>query len=381
MFVGLQGAGKTTTVSKLAYYYKRKGWNPCLVCADTFRAGAYEQLKMNATKIKIPFYGDPNESDPVKVANDGVKYFKEEGYDIIIVDTSGRHKQEQALFEEMQQVAEIVSPDEIVFVMDGSIGQAAYDQALAFRQKVRVGSVIVTKLDGHAKGGGALSAVSATNSPIVFLGTGEHMDDFEPFEPQSFVSKLLGMGDIKGMMKAFQEAIPMDKAPELANRLAEGKFTLRDMYEQLLNILKMGPINKVMEMMPGMNNFLPQLKGTDGNARIKIMINILDSMTDEELDNVKPIKENSRMTRIARGSGRSVREVQELLEQFKHFSKMVEKFKGLKGARGQPNLSKMANLVPPNVMKQIGGVGGLNNLMKQMGDMGGMFGKNPGNFK
>jgi len=258
-----------------------------------------------------------------------------------------------------------------VFVMDGSIGQAAFDQAQAFKDKVAVGSIIITKLDGHAKGGGALSAVAATNSPILFIGTGEHMDDFESFDSKTFVGKLLGMGDVKGMMKAFQDALPMEKAPELAQRLSEGKFTLRDMYEQLGNIMKMGPINKVMEMMPGMNHLLPQLKGNDGNAKIKAMLNILDSMTEEELDNDKAIKENSRIQRIARGSGRSAKEVHELLEQHKQFAKMVGKMKDLtKPGRGGPNqLAKMANVVPPHIMKQMGGVGGLNNLMKQIGDM------------
>jgi len=371
MFVGLQGAGKTTTVSKLAYYYKRKGWKPCLVCADTFRAGAFDQLKQNATKIKVPFYGSYTDTDPVKVAQEGVDNFRKEGYDIIIVDTSGRHKQEEALFEEMQQVAEVVKPDSIVFVMDGAIGQAAFDQASAFKGKVAVGSVIITKLDGHARGGGALSAVAATNSPIVFIGTGEHMEDFESFDVKSFVSRLLGMGDVKGIMNIFQEALPMDKAPEMAERLAQGKFTLRDMYEQLQNILKMGPLGKVMEMMPGMSNLMPQLKGNEGNARIKIMINILDSCTDDELDNDKPLKEPSRFQRIARGSGRSIKEVHDLLEQHKQFAKMVDKMKHMtKGGRMPNNINpkNLMNAVPPHILKQMGGVGGLNNLMKQMGD-------------
>jgi signal recognition particle GTPase len=172
MFVGLQGSGKTTTCTKYAYYFKKKGWKPALVCADTYRAGAFDQLKQNATKAQIPFYGSYKETDPAVIAQQGVLRFKEEGRDLIIVDTSGRHKQEAALFEEMKQVAVAVSPDVIIFVMDGSIGQAAYDQAKAFREAVDVGAVIVTKLDGHAKGGGALSAVAATKSPIIFLGTG-----------------------------------------------------------------------------------------------------------------------------------------------------------------------------------------------------------------
>lgn len=367
MFVGLQGAGKTTTVAKLAYYYKKKGWKPCLICADTFRAGAFDQLKQNATKVKVPFYGSYTATDPAKVAREGLETFKKE-YDMIIVDTSGRHKQEDALFEEMQQVAEAIKPDNIIFVMDGAMGQAAHDQAAAFKAKVAVGSVIVTKLDGHAKGGGALSAVAATNSPILFLGSGEHMEDLEPFEAQPFVSKLLGMGDVQGMMKAFQEVLPMDKAPELAQRLSEGKFTLRDMYEQMQNILKMGPINKVMEMMPGMNQFMPLLKGDEGNKKIKVMINIMDSMTDDELDSNKPIKENSRLMRIARGSGRSPREVNELLEQHKQFAKMVKKMQGFGKGRGN-QMAKMANIVPPHIMKQMGGVGNIQNLMKQIGDL------------
>lgn len=162
MFVGLQGSGKTTSCTKYALHYQRKSWKTCLVCSDTFRAGAFDQLKQNATKARIPFYGSYTERDPVKIARDGVEMFKKEGQEIIIVDTSGRHKQEASLFEEMQQISEAVGPDDIVFVMDSSIGQAALEQATAFKEAVTVGSVIMTKLDGHAKGGGALSAVAAT---------------------------------------------------------------------------------------------------------------------------------------------------------------------------------------------------------------------------
>jgi signal recognition particle subunit SRP54 len=158
MFVGLQGSGKTTTCTKMAYYYQKKGWKAGLVCADTFRAGAFDQLRQNAAKVKVPFYGSYTETDPVQIAREGVEKFKSEKFEIIIVDTSGRHKQEKALFDEMQQVYDVLQPNEAIFVLDGAIGQAAKDQAIAFRATVDVGSVIVTKLDGHAKGGGALSA-------------------------------------------------------------------------------------------------------------------------------------------------------------------------------------------------------------------------------
>ncbi|XP_048133064.1 signal recognition particle 54 kDa protein 2-like isoform X3 [Rhodamnia argentea] len=201
MFVGLQGSGKTTTCTKYAYYHQKKGWKPALVCADTFRAGAFDQLKQNATKAKIPFYGSYTESDPVKIAVEGVETFKKENCDLIIVDTSGRHKQEAVLFEEMRQVSEATKPDLIVLVMDSSIGQAAFDQAQAFKQSVPVGAVILTKMDGHAKGGGALSAVAATKSHVIFIGTGEHMDEFGVFDVKPFVSRLLGMGDWSGFMR------------------------------------------------------------------------------------------------------------------------------------------------------------------------------------
>jgi signal recognition particle subunit SRP54 len=193
MFVGLQGSGKTTTCTKYAHYYQRKGWKVALVCADTFRAGAFDQLKQNATKTRVPFYGSYTETDPVQIAEDGVELFKKEKYEIIIVDTSGRHRQEAALFDEMMQISDAVKPDDVIFIMDSHIGQACFDQAKAFHDAIPIGSVVITKLDGHAKGGGALSAVAATNAPITFIGTGEHFDEFEPFSASSFVSRLMGM--------------------------------------------------------------------------------------------------------------------------------------------------------------------------------------------
>lgn len=376
MFVGLQGSGKTTSVTKLAYFYKRKGWKTCVVCADTFRAGAYDQLKQNAHKYKIPFHGSHTETDPVVIASQGVSRFKDEGFEIIIVDTSGRHKQEAELFEEMTQVKDAVNPDQIVFVMDSSIGQSAYDQAKAFSDSVNVGAVIITKLDGHAKGGGALSAVAATKSPIIFLGTGEHMEDFEEFDTRRFVGKLLGLGDITALVDSIRTVVKDDESnKELADRLTRGEFTLRDMYDQFENLMKMGPLNKVMENMPGMSNLLGNMKGHDPNQRVKIFMTIMDSMTDDELDDPRVLDNKktreSRILRIARGAGRSVREVNELLDQYKHFQKMMKGMSKMKfDKRGAPNarqMQGMANMIPPNLMKQFGGMGGIQNLMKQFG--------------
>eukprot|EP00123_Amoebidium_parasiticum_P018420 comp24197_c0_seq4/m.44421 comp24197_c0_seq4/g.44421 ORF comp24197_c0_seq4/g.44421 comp24197_c0_seq4/m.44421 type:complete len:524 (-) comp24197_c0_seq4:65-1636(-) len=392
MFVGLQGAGKTTTCTKYAHYYQRKGWKVALVCADTFRAGAFDQLKQNATKARIPFYGSYTETDPVVIARDGVDKFKKEKFELIIVDTSGRHKQEAGLFEEMLQVAQAVAPDNIVFVMDASIGQAAELQAAAFKAQVDVGSVIITKLDGHAKGGGALSAVAATHSPIIFIGTGEHLDDFEQFQTRPFVSKLLGRGDIGGLVNLVQD-LKLDDNKDLINKLQQGQFSLRDMYEQLQNVMKMGPMNKIMGMLPGMEGMMDPSMAQEGTKRLKRQMTIMDSMTADELDGDgkcftdKP----GRMIRVARGSGTSVAEVDMLLQQYRQMAQMVKKMGGKKGLfnqmKGMGDMNRkmtpqdmarmnqqMAKMVNPRMLQQMGGMGGLQNMMAQMQQGGGMGG-------
>ncbi|XP_057344480.1 signal recognition particle subunit SRP54 isoform X3 [Manis pentadactyla] len=344
MFVGLQGSGKTTTCSKLAYFYQRKGWKTCLICADTFRAGAFDQLKQNATKARIPFYGSYTEMDPVIIASEGVEKFKNENFEIIIVDTSGRHKQEDSLFEEMLQVANAIQPDNIVYVMDASIGQACEAQAKAFKDKVDVASVIVTKLDGHAKGGGALSAVAATKSPIIFIGTGEHIDDFEPFKTQPFISKLLGMGDIEGLIDKVNE-LKLDDNEALIEKLKHGQFTLRDMYEQFQNIMKMGPFSQILGMIPGFGtDFMSKGNEQESMARLKKLMTIMDSMNDQELDSTDGAKvfskQPGRIQRVARGSGVSTRDVQELLTQYTKFAQMVKKMGGIKGLFKGGDMSK-----------------------------------------
>lgn len=395
MFVGLQGSGKTTTCTKLAYYYQKKGWKTSLICADTFRAGAFDQLKQNATKARIPFYGSYTEIDPVEIAKDGVDKFKSENFEILIVDTSGRHKQEDSLFEEMLQVYTAIQPDNVIFVMDASIGQACESQAKAFKEKVDVGSVVITKLDGHAKGGGALSAVAATKSPVIFIGTGEHIDDFESFKVQPFVSKLLGMGDIEGLIDKVNE-LKLDDNEELMKKLKQGHFTLRDMYEQFQNIMKMGPFGQIMGMIPGFSSeFLTKGGEQESMARLKKLMTIMDSMNDEELDSLDGerllSKQPGRTQRVARGAGVSVREVNELLTQYKKFAQMVKKMGGIKGLFKGGDMSKnvnpsqmaklntqMAKMMDPRVLHQMGGMQGLQNMMRQFqqgagGKMGNMF--------
>eukprot|EP00292_Cryptomonas_paramecium_P033691 CAMPEP_0113702132 /NCGR_PEP_ID=MMETSP0038_2-20120614/24998_1 /TAXON_ID=2898 /ORGANISM="Cryptomonas paramecium" /LENGTH=248 /DNA_ID=CAMNT_0000626177 /DNA_START=1 /DNA_END=747 /DNA_ORIENTATION=- /assembly_acc=CAM_ASM_000170 len=238
----------------------------------------------------------------------------------------------------------------------------------------------MTKLDGHARGGGALSAVAATDSPIVFIGTGEHFDDFEVFEVRSFVSRLLGLGDVGGLMTAIKDA-GLDKQPELYQKLSQGVFTLRDMYEQFQNVMKMGPLGKVMSMIPGMSAMMTKGREHESQARFKKFMTIMDSMTDDELDteNTSKMMGDSRILRIARGSGSHPQQVWELLEEFKRFQKMVAKMKHLKiGKNGEmPQMSRnpqqamqqMGKCLDPRMLKQIGGMSGLQTLMKSMNNM------------
>ena len=394
LFVGLQGAGKTTTIAKFANYYLRKGWKTSMVCADTFRAGAFDQLKQNATKLRCAFYGSYTEADPVLIAEDGVKQFKKEKYEVIIVDTSGRHRQEAALFEEMQEISAAINPNNTVFVMDATQGQAVYDQALGFHDAVDVGSVIVTKLDGHAKGGGALSAVAATQSPIIFLGSGEHFDDLDSFNARSFVSKLLGFGDMRGLveeMKAIQDQPGGVNREEMIEKLKKGKkLTLRDMQKQFDSVMKMGPMSKFMGMIPGIpQQVIP--KDDDKNNYIKKFMYIMDSMTDAELDgkvdlHKKDAKTESRIRRIAVGSGTHPDEVRMLLQSHKQMENVAAKVgksgmlkasndKRAAAAMKNPALMQkhLRNLNPQQakMLEQMGGAGNMMNMMQGMGGMPG----------
>lgn len=380
MFVGLQGAGKTTSCTKLAVYYKKRGYKVGLVCADTFRAGAFDQLKQNAIKANIPYFGSYTETNPVKVSYEGVVKFKEENFDIIIVDTSGRHKQEENLFKEMIEISEKINPNQTIMVMDGAIGQAAESQAQAFKESSNFGSIILTKMDGHAKGGGAISAIATTQTPIIFIGTGEHVQDFEPFKPQSFISKLLGIGDIQSLIdhvKSLNLEHDEDHKKTIEN-FKEGKFTLRDFQTQMNNFMKMGPLSNIASMIPGMSGLMSQVGEEETSSRIKNMIHIMDSMTTQELDSDGRIlvDEPSRIIRIARGSGCTVVEVEMVLQQQKMMSSMAANAKNMNqsGMASNPNFQRMMQQAQlnPNFMQQAmsmmggggGGGGGLGQMMQ-----------------
>jgi len=320
MLVGIQGSGKTTATAKLARYFQKRGLKPALICTDTYRPGAFAQLQQLANRINMPLYGDPKTKNPVKIALEGLKHFK--GKDIIIIDTAGRHKEEQELIKEMKTLEKKIKPDEIMLVIDGTIGQQATVQAKAFNEATPIGSILVTKLDGSARGGGALSAVAATGAPIKFISTGEKIEDIESFVPSRFVGRLLGMGDLETLLEKVREA--EIKVPEKkAKAILSGKFTLTDMYEQFEAMKGMGPFRKLLRMIPGMSYDVPEDMLNTAEDRLEKWRVIIQSMTPKEKENPK-IFNSSRIKRVAKGSGTSEKDVKELLKQYSIMRRMLK---------------------------------------------------------
>ena len=337
MMVGLYGQGKTTTCGKLAIYFKKKGLRPALIAGDVHRPAAYEQLKQIAEKVEVPFYGDNKEKDAVKIVKEGLDKFKRSS-DVIIVDTSGRHKLENDLITEMTDIFKATKPDEKLLVMDAAVGQQAGPQAKAFNDAINITGIVLTKLDGTAKGGGALSAAAEVGAPIVFIGTGEHSVDFETFDPARFISRLLGMGDIKSLLEKAEESLKGKDAEKTARRMMSGKFTLHDMYDQMDMLSGMGPLKKVAEMLPG--GFSGKLKDSDMDStqdKLKKFRFIMDSMTDEEMNDPSIVR-SSRIKRIARGAGLENKDVKELLKYYDMTKRMMKGFSG--DRKLQKNLMK-----------------------------------------
>lgn len=321
LFVGLQGSGKTTTIGKLSRHLQKKGLNTAIVCTDTWRPAALDQLKQLTQEINIPVYGEPENQNPLEIADKGLEKFKD--YDVIIFDTAGRHKEEKHLLKEMKELSTVIRPDETILVIDGTIGQQAREQARAFSQSTPVGSIIVTKLDGSAKGGGALSAVAEIGAPIKFIGTGEKLEDFEVFDPERFISRLLGMGDIRSLLEKAEEiAEEQEVSEETVDAILTGRFTLREMKSQFEMMGKMGPLQQVINMIPGLDK-LPKNAPDATEEKIKKYLTIMDSMTEYELDHPEAIK-HSRIKRIARGSGTKNEDVKELLKYYKVTKKAIK---------------------------------------------------------
>ena len=343
LLAGLQGSGKTTTAAKMAWWFETKGLQSAVIQTDTFRPGAYDQAAQMADNADVEFYGDPEKEDPVEIAHEGLA--ATDGADIRIVDTAGRHALEDDLIAEIEEIASVVDPDNSLLVLDAAIGQGAREQARQFEASIGIDGVAITKLDGTAKGGGALTAVNETDSTVAFLGTGETVQDIERFEPSGFISRLLGMGDLEQLTERVERAMEEttedddDWDPE---DILQGDFTLKDMRKQLQTMNKMGPLDQVMDMVPGMGGGMMDQLPDDAmdvtQERMGTFDVVMDSMTEAELENPR-IVGASRIERIARGSGTDEEAVRELIEQHRMMRRTIDQIQGM----GQGDMQRMMN--------------------------------------
>lgn len=325
MLVGLFGNGKTTTAGKLGKYFQKRGLKLALMSTDTWRPAAYEQLRQLGKQINADVFGNPEEKDPVKIFRSYEEKLNK--YDVVIIDTAGRDALSDDLIEELNMINKTVQPTETLLVMAADVGQAAQKQAETFAETCNVTGVIITKLDGTAKGGGALTACSVTKAPVKFIGVGEKIDDLELFNPQRFVGRLLGMGDLATLLEKAREAISDEDAQDLGKKFLKGKFNLLDLYEQMQAMSKMGPLGKIVEMIPGFSQLkLPKDAIQVQEGKLKKWRYIMDSCTKEELEDPDLIT-STRIDRIAKGSGMPTSEVRDLIKQYKQAKKMTKMLK------------------------------------------------------
>lgn len=326
MLIGIQGSGKTTVVGKLSRYLSKQGYNVGVVGADTFRPGALTQLQMLCEKVNVPVYGNEKSKDAVKVASEGVKTFREQGKTAIIVDTSGRHKEEKGLLDEMQQISNRINPDRVLLVIDGTIGQQCYNQAEAFHKTVPVGGIIITKLDGAAKGGGALAAAAATGARITFIGTGERIDDLEQFSPTRFVGRLLDMGDLKALLDRVKD-LELEADTKKIQRITSGKMTIDDLYYQLEQITKMGSLKKMLDLVPGFSGAVKDQDIEGLEEKMRYWRVIIQSMTKAERTD-PDLLNSSRIHRIAEGSGTTEKDVKDMMARYRQTKSVMKASRG-----------------------------------------------------
>ncbi len=325
MAVGIQGTGKTTSIAKIANYLKRMGYRVGVICADTYRPGAHEQLRQLLDGRGIPVFYQEG-LDAVEIARRGVQHFSSNGFDVILIDTAGRHRSQEDLMEEVKRLQEEIKPDEVMLIIDATIGQMAGAHAKAFHEVAPIGSIVLTKMDTSARGGGALSAVAETGAKIKFIGTGEKIEDIELFNPRGYVGRLLGIGDIESILERIKLA-EVEVSEEKAKEFLRGEFSLEDFVKQLKEVRKMGPLSKLLSKLPipGLPD-LPQDSLREAEEKIEKWWAIIHSMTQEEkLD--PSILDSSRIRRIARGAGVMEKDVKELVKQYKLMKKLMKKVK------------------------------------------------------
>ena len=337
LFLGLQGSGKTTSAVKLAARLKKEGRNPLLAACDLVRPAAVQQLCITAEKASVPVYKEDiplpgTAKDSVRIAKNAKNFAAKNGFDTVIIDTAGRMQIDDAMMDEIADIKKAAAPDEVLLVADSMTGQNAVDIAKTFDEKLNLTGVILTKFDSDARGGAALSLKSVTGKPILFIGTGEKIEDFEVFHPERIAGRILGMGDVVSLVEKAQETIDLQTAERMQKKLASNEFTLEDMLEQLQQVKKMGPIESLLDMMPGLAG---QIRDQDiDTGGLKIQEAIIRSMTKKERANHLIIGP-SRRKRIARGSGTSVAEVNRLIKQFEKTRLMMKKMTKNKGMQAK----------------------------------------------
>jgi signal recognition particle subunit SRP54 len=330
MLVGLQGSGKTTTAAKLALRMRKAGQRPLLVAADVYRPAAIDQLEILGKQLNIPVYREGPEADPVDIARRALRFARDHGHTLVILDTAGRLHIDEEMMAELEAIRAAIRPEEILLVVDAMTGQDAVRAAEAFHRRLSLTGLILTKLDGDARGGAAISIRAVTGVPIKFIGVGEKPDQLEPFQPERLASRILGMGDVLTLIERAQEAVEAEKAAEMARKLSRAEFTLEDFREQLRMLRKMGPLSQLLEMLPGYSQMARMLSPEEADRQFKRIEAIINSMTPEERRNPE-ILNASRKRRIARGSGTTVQEVNQLLNEFRQLQRLMKQMKAGRG--------------------------------------------------
>ena len=326
LMVGIQGSGKTTVTTKLAKFLTKQGYKVAVIGADTYRPAALVQLKTMCDKVNVEVYGDEKNKDTLQIVKKGLKHFENSNLDMVLIDTAGRHKKEKELLDEMKQINKVAEPDLVLLVIDGTIGQQCFNQADAFNKTIPVGGIIITKLDSSAKGGGAIAASAATGSQIMYIGTGERIDDLEQFSPTRFVGKLLGMGDVKALLD-LAKRLESEADEVRLKRISSGKMNMEDFYYQLEEVTKVGSLRGFLDSMPGFSGMVKEDQLDKMEDRIQKWRYIIQSMTKKEKAD-PDLLNSSRIKRIARGSGWPEHEVKELVKNYKNSKNVMKASKG-----------------------------------------------------
>lgn len=337
MLVGLQGSGKTTTAAKLALHMRREGRRPLLVAADVYRPAAINQLETLGKQLDVPVYSEGTDANPPRLAQKAVRHASEQGLTTVIIDTAGRLNIDEMMMDEIKAIKDHVRPIETLLIADAMTGQEAVRVASDFDEAVELTGLIMTKIDGDARGGAAISMREVTHVPIKFLATGEKLDAFEVFHPDRMASRVLGMGDVLTLIEKAQVEMDEEEARKASDKLLSGEFTLEDFLKQMQQVKRMGPIGQLMEMIPGFNRMAGDVDLSSAEDEMKRIEAIIQSMTPQERRNPRVLKA-SRKRRVAAGSGTTVQDVNALLKQFREMQRMMKQLQKGRGRRGIANL-------------------------------------------